>query len=64
LIQRLGPNVSLGNIDPHQCLALEALRCGLRYETLAMIAERWRETGIWDPAQIEESPLVTLAEKP
>jgi phosphosulfolactate synthase len=33
LILRCGPNVSLGNIKPRDMLGLEALRCGLRFET-------------------------------
>lgn len=33
LIKRCGPNVSLGNIQPNDVLGLEALRCGLRFET-------------------------------
>jgi phosphosulfolactate synthase len=33
LILRCGPNVSLGNIRPNDVLGLEALRCGLRFET-------------------------------
>ncbi len=33
LILQLGPNVSLGNLKPRDVLGLEALRCGLRYET-------------------------------
>jgi phosphosulfolactate synthase len=33
LILRCGPNVSLGNIRPQDVLALETLRCGLRFET-------------------------------
>jgi phosphosulfolactate synthase len=64
LIQRLGPNVSLGNIEPSQGLALEALRCGLRYETLAKVAEHWRATGIWNPAQVEMAPCGVSAERP
>lgn len=39
LIHRFGVNVNLGNIDATQCLALEALRCGLRFETLQPKAE-------------------------
>jgi phosphosulfolactate synthase len=39
LIKRFGPNVGLGNIDPHKVVALEALRAGLRFETLKPIAE-------------------------
>jgi len=34
LIMRFGPNVNLGNIQPHDVLALEALRVGLRGDTL------------------------------
>jgi len=33
LIMHCGPNVSLGNVKPRDVLGLEALRCGLRYET-------------------------------
>lgn len=33
LILRCGPNVNLGNIPPREVLGLEALRCGLRFET-------------------------------
>jgi phosphosulfolactate synthase len=33
LILRCGSNVSLGNIKPRDVLGLEAMRCGLRYET-------------------------------
>lgn len=39
LIQRFGPNVNLGNIQPLEVLALEALRCGFRFETLRHAAE-------------------------
>jgi len=56
-IQRFGPNVSLGNIDPTRVLALEALRAGLRFETLQPLVrqqeanpDEWREkTGLlWE----------------
>lgn len=33
-VLRFGPNVNLGNIAPEDILALEALRCGLRGDTL------------------------------
>ncbi len=33
LILLCGSNVSLGNIRPQDVLALETLRCGLRFET-------------------------------
>lgn len=54
-IQRFGPNVSLGNIDPNRVLALEALRSGLRFETLQpVVRERQADPGRW---QDEASPL-------
>ncbi len=37
-IHRFGPNVNLGNIDPRRVLATEALRAGLRFETLQTVA--------------------------
>ena len=53
LIGRFGLNVGLGNIDPTRILALEALRTGLRFETLQPIAARLAATGAWDPEQRE-----------
>jgi phosphosulfolactate synthase len=50
LVRRFGANVSLGNVTAREALALEALRSGLRYETLSRIAECERATGQWDPA--------------
>jgi phosphosulfolactate synthase len=38
LINRFGPNVNLGNIQPVDVLALEAMRCGFRFETLRHVA--------------------------
>ncbi len=40
LIKRFGPNVNLGNIAPEETLALEALRCGLRGDTLGLCLDR------------------------
>ncbi|MAG15162.1 MAG: hypothetical protein CL874_04710 [Dehalococcoidales bacterium] len=34
LIQKFGPNVNIGNVPPEDIMALEALRCGLRRDTL------------------------------
>src|SRR5262245_27671819 len=47
LVLRLGPNVNLGNIVPEDILALEALRCGLRGDTLkrAWLARRDYRSG-------------------
>ena len=33
-IQRLGPGVNLGNVQPHDVVALEATRCALRGDTM------------------------------
>jgi phosphosulfolactate synthase len=47
LVLRFGPNVNLGNVAPEDVLALEALRCGLRGDTLkrAWLAARSPEGG-------------------
>jgi phosphosulfolactate synthase len=60
LVCRFGANVSLGNIPPQECLALEALRCGLRFETFAAVAKHSRDTGVWDPARIESGAPANL----
>ena len=42
LILEFGPNVNLGNIPPEDILALEALRCGMRGDTLKRaVAGTW-----------------------
>ncbi|MGH6932323.1 MAG: phosphosulfolactate synthase [Dongiaceae bacterium] len=61
LVCRFGANVSLGNILPQYCLALEALRCGLRFETFSAVAAQSREAGCWDPARIEDASAVPLS---
>lgn len=53
LIGRLGTNVGLGNIHPDQVLAVEALRCRLRFDTLHTVADKMVRSGAWDPALIE-----------
>jgi len=40
LIRRFGPNVNLANIATSEVLALEALRRGLRFETLRAALQR------------------------
>lgn len=40
LIRRFGPNVNLGNIPPAEVIALEALRSGLRGDTLQLALHR------------------------
>lgn len=53
LVERFGVNVGLGNVAPHDVLALEALRAGLRFETLKPIADGLSASGDWIPGQIE-----------
>ncbi len=60
LVCRFGANVSLGNIAPQECLALEALRCGLRFETFAAVAQHCRDAGVWDPGRVEICPDTTI----
>jgi phosphosulfolactate synthase len=55
LVCRFGANVSLGNIRPQECLALEALRCGLRFETFSAVANQSIASGRWDPARVENA---------
>lgn len=43
-IRRFGPNVNLGNIAPGEAMGLEALRLGLRADTIAMADEPARRT--------------------
>jgi len=61
LVCRFGANVSLGNIPPQECLALEALRCGLRYEIFAAVARHSRDVGGWDPARVENGAPIDAA---
>ena len=55
LVCRFGANVSLGNIRPPESLALEALRCGLRFETFSAVANQSIASGRWDPARVEKA---------
>lgn len=55
LIARFGTNVGLGNIDPRGVLSLEALRVGLRFESLKPIADELRRAGRWPSEKIQES---------
>lgn len=53
LINKLGTNVGLGNICPDQLLAVEALRCRLRFDTLYSFTEQLLRNGKWDPRKVE-----------
>ena len=54
LVGRFGNDVSLGNIEWDGVLALEALRAGLRFETLQPIVARQQSLGQWKPEQVEK----------
>jgi phosphosulfolactate synthase len=47
-ILRFGPDVSLGNIQPPDVLGVEALRAGLRFETLKPLVEQMEKEGAPD----------------
>jgi phosphosulfolactate synthase len=53
LIQRFGTNVGLGNIHPDQVLAVESLRCRLRFDTLHHVTEEMVRSGAWNPEAVE-----------
>ncbi|WP_139557946.1 phosphosulfolactate synthase [Methylotetracoccus oryzae] len=53
LIRRFGTNVGLGNVPADQILAVECLRCRLRFDTLHWVTDELLRTGAWDPARIE-----------
>ena len=63
LVCRFGANVSLGNIRPQECLALEALRCGLRFETFSTVANQSIDSGRWDPARVENAVQIGSARR-
>lgn len=61
LILRFGPNVNLGNIPPGEVLALEALRRGLRGDTLrACLARREQAKAAIADQATAEAALVPL----
>ena len=53
LIERFGSNVNIGNVECNQVLALEALRNGLRFETLHAVTKDLLKSGRWDPNAVE-----------
>ena len=52
-IEKFGANAGLGNIPIDQVLALEALRNGLRFDTLNRVTGKILREGSWDPNQVE-----------
>jgi phosphosulfolactate synthase len=56
-IEKFGANAGLGNIPMDQVLALEALRNGLRFDTLNRVSGQLLREGLWDPSQIEANQM-------
>lgn len=56
LIRRFGTNVGLGNIPPDQVLAVESLRCRLRFDTLHWVTDELVRSGAWKPDIPEPQP--------
>lgn len=56
-IEKFGANAGLGNIPTDQVLALEALRNGLRFDTLNRVSGKLVREGVWDPNQVESTCL-------
>ena len=52
-IEKFGANAGLGNIPLDQVLAVEALRNGLRFDTLNRVTGKLLREGSWDPNQVE-----------
>jgi len=52
-VEKFGANVGLGNIAIDQVLALEALRNGLRFDTLNRLSDQLVRNGRWDPNEVE-----------
>lgn len=52
-IEKFGTNVGLGNIPIDQILAVEALRNGLRFDTLNRVSDKLLREGHWDPNEVE-----------
>ena len=57
LIERFGSNANIGNVECNEVLALEALRNGLRFETLHAVTEDLLKSGRWDPNEVEADKL-------
>ena len=56
LINRLGPNANLANVAPDEVLATEALRLGLRSDTMALLAAPTRSDDPAAPGDLDGRP--------
>ncbi|MGR8999845.1 MAG: phosphosulfolactate synthase, partial [Gammaproteobacteria bacterium] len=57
-IEKFGANAGLGNVPIDQVLALEALRNGLRFDTLNRVTGKLLREGSWDPNQVEANGAI------
>lgn len=57
-IEKFGANAGLGNIPLDQVLAVEALRNGLRFDTLNRVTSKLLREGSWDPNKVESNGAV------
>jgi phosphosulfolactate synthase len=62
-IEKFGANTGLGNIPLDQVLALEALRNGLRFDTLNRVTGKLLREGAWDPNQVEANGVNNQSSK-
>lgn len=60
LIRRFGTNVGLGNVHADQVLAVECLRCRLRFDTLQCVTDELVRSGAWDPRVVEPVPVTAV----
>jgi phosphosulfolactate synthase len=56
-IEKFGANAGLGNIPLDQVLAVEALRNGLRFDTLNRVTGKLIREGTWDPNKVEANGI-------
>jgi len=54
-IEKFGANAGLGNIPLDQVLAVEALRNGLRFDTLNRVTSKLLREGSWNPNKVESN---------
>lgn len=66
-IEKFGANTGLGNIPLDQVLAVEALRNGLRFDTLNRMTGKLVREGTWDPNLVEPNgncPDIAVGQAP
>lgn len=64
LINRLGPNANLANVAPDEVLATEALRLGLRSDTMTLLSAPGRPDDPVRPGDLDDRPGASEAVTP